>query len=153
MSRESSPTHYYVPDKLCWFRSMLGRHNRSTRTTGNEGIWSVEGTEMRQICYIVLCPGSEQNLYLTLLIVYKLHFCIKNKWYLFHTKSDRKTLCMHVWTYWSLGQAGADGVDMEPEENKAKGRFRMRSASVCANESRSELPPLTEAQVASLLRR
>jgi hypothetical protein len=34
---------------------------------------------------------------------------------------------------------------MEPEENKAKGRFRMRSASVYAAESGSELPPLTEA--------
>ena len=79
MSRESSPTHCYVPDKLRWFRSTLGRHNRSTRTTGNEGIWSAEGTEMRRICYRVLCPGSEQNLYLTLLIVYKLHFCIKKQ--------------------------------------------------------------------------
>jgi hypothetical protein len=78
MSRESSPTHCYIPDKLCWFISTLGRHNRSTRTTGNEGIWSAKGTKMRRICYRVLCPGSEQNLYVTLLIVYKLHFCITN---------------------------------------------------------------------------
>jgi hypothetical protein len=53
---------------------------------------------MRQICYRVLCPGSEQNLYVTLLIVYKLHFCIKKQMIPIPSQV-RQTLRMHVWTY------------------------------------------------------